>query len=65
MLAAGLFCGAVLTLPGCVADGADAAVARPAAPVAIAAGQPEAHEIYRMFETEKKSAVQAELPAQF
>ena len=67
MLAASLFCGALLTLPGCVADGADAAVARarPAAPVAVAAGQPEAHEIYRMFETEKKSAVQAELPAQF
>ncbi len=65
MLAATLFCGALLTLPGCVADGADVAVARPARPMEVAAGQPEAHELHRMFEAEKKNAPQAELPAQF
>jgi hypothetical protein len=65
MLEAALYCGALLTLPGCVVDGADAAVARPAFPMEIAAGQPAAHELHRMFEAEKKNAAQAELPAQF
>jgi hypothetical protein len=66
-LAAALFGGALLTLSGCVADGADeiAAVARPAFPVEGTAGQPVAQEIHRMFEAEKRNAPQAELLAQF
>jgi hypothetical protein len=66
-LAATLFCGALVTLSGCVADGADAvaAVARPAAPVEVASGQPVAHEMHRMFDAEKRNAPRAQPIAQF
>jgi hypothetical protein len=66
-LAATLFCGALVTLSGCIADGADAvaAVAQPVAPVAVAPGQPVAHEMHRMFEAEKRNAPRAQAIAQF